>query len=141
MNNEMVATNQFPKSFSQMMEHYSETLQLIKSQTTQIKQIDDRLDYIENKQPINPVIASFLQQQRKQIVIELLGGKSSPAYKNRKISGAVYREAASAFKKHFKIPRYDLLKREDQESALNFWTGWLPSESLRKQILEANKVK
>lgn len=143
MNNEMNlmnVMNQIPESFKQIMEQYSEAVQLIKSQSTQFKQINERLDYMEKKQPVNPVIISFLLQQRKKLVVGLLGGKGSPAYKDRKLSGAVYREAANDFKKHYKIPRYDLLKREDQESAVKFWAGWLPSEELQQRILEANKL-
>lgn len=131
---------QLPESLNQIMEQYSKAVELIKNQSQQFKQINEHLEYMENQQPVNPVIITFLLEQRKKLVTKLLGGKGSPAYQDRKLSGAVYREAANDFKKHYKIPRYDLLKKEDQESALKFWSGWKPCLETTKRINEVNGV-
>lgn len=75
------------------------------------------VDYLKNEQPVNPSICLALEKMRKQKVVELLGGKDSQAYKDRKFAQSVFSQAAKDFKEYFRIPRYDLLKRKDEEQA------------------------
>ena len=70
------------------------------------------VDYLKNEQPVNPSICLALEKMRKQKVVELLGGKDSQAYKDRKFAQSVFSQAAKDFKEYFRIPRYDLLKRK-----------------------------
>ncbi|RHE66204.1 ORF6C domain-containing protein [Streptococcus parasanguinis] len=73
------------------------------------------VDYFKNDQPVNPSICLALEKMRKQKVVELLGGKDSQAYKDRKFAQSVFSQAAKDFKEYFRIPRYDLLKRKNEE--------------------------
>lgn len=62
------------------------------------------VDYLKNEQPVNPSICLALEKMRKQKVVELLGGKDSQAYKDRKFAQSVFSQAAKDFKEYFRIP-------------------------------------
>ena len=86
------------------------------------------VDYLKNEQPVNPSICLELENLRKVKVIKALGGK-------------VFRQAAKDFKEFFRIPRYDLLKKKDEEKAFTYWESWEPSHNTKMEIKELNTVK
>lgn len=138
-NNELIINQMpsLPESIQAVLDHYTDTV--VKGLKEQYEVLKEKIEYLETKQPVNPVIISFLFSQRKSRVIKLLGGKESNAYRDAIIRSATYREAANAFKKRYKIPRYDLLSKKDQDSAMFFWHDWAPSEELIKRINKANQ--
>lgn len=96
------------------------------------------VDYLKNEQPVNPSICLALEKMRKKKVVELLGGKDSQAYKDRKFAQSVFSQAAKDFKEYFRIPRYDLLKRKDEEQAFDYWNSWEPSANTKLEIKARN---
>lgn len=92
------------------------------------------LDYLKNRQPINPSVGMELEKLRKTRVINALGGMESPAYKNRSFAGKVFRQAAKDFKEHFRIPRYDMLQVKDEQAAFDYWKLWEPSHNTKMEI-------
>ena len=96
------------------------------------------VDYLKNEQPVNPSICLALEKMWKQKVVELLGGKDSQAYKDRKFAQSVFSQAAKDFKEYFRIPRYDLLKRKDEEQAFDYWGSWEPSANTKLEIKNRN---
>lgn len=78
------------------------------------------VDYLKNEQPVNPSVCLALEKLRKKKVVALLGGKDSQAYRDRNFSQSVFAQAAKDFKDYFRIPRYDLLKRKDEEQAFDY---------------------
>jgi len=92
------------------------------------------VDYLKNEQPVNPSICLELENLRKVKVIKALGGKDSQAYKDRSFAGKVFRQAAKDFKEFFRIPRYDLLKKKDEEKAFTYWESWEPSHNTKMEI-------
>lgn len=98
----------------------------------------DDVHYLKNEQPINPSISLELERLRKIKIINALGGMESPAYKDRSFSGKVFRQAAKDFKEHFHIPRYDMLKRKDEQAGFDYWGTWEPSTNTKLEIQRKN---
>ena len=96
------------------------------------------VDYLKNEQPVNPSICLALEKLRKQKVVSLLGGKDSQAYRDRHFAQSVFSQAAKDFKDYFRIPRYDLLKRKDEERAFDYWNSWEPSANTKLEIKARN---
>ena len=96
------------------------------------------VDYLKNEQPVNPSICLALEKIRKKKVVALLGGKDSQAYRDRHFAQAVFAQAAKDFKDYFRIPRYDLLKRKDEEQAFEYWNSWEPSANTKLEIKARN---
>lgn len=96
------------------------------------------VDYLKNEQPVNPSVCLALEKLRKQKVVSLLGGKDSQAYRDRHFAQSVFSQAAKDFKDYFRIPRYDLLKRKDEERAFDYWNNWEPSANTKLEIKNRN---
>lgn len=96
------------------------------------------VDYLKNEQPVNPSICLALEKIRKKKVVALLGGKDSQAYRDRHFAQSVFSQAAKDFKDYFRIPRYDLLKRKDEEQAFDYWNSWEPSANTKLEIKARN---
>lgn len=96
------------------------------------------VDYLKNEQPVNPSICLALEKLRKQKIVSLLGGKNSQAYRDRHFAQSVFSQAAKDFKDYFRIPRYDLLKRKDEERAFDYWNSWKPSANTKLEIKARN---
>ncbi|MCO5478587.1 ORF6C domain-containing protein [Enterococcus gallinarum] len=78
-----------------------------------------------------------IQRAGKQKVIEVLGGKDSPAYES--ISKKVFANFWSEFKRYFSIPRYGELPCKQFEEALIFIAEWLPETAMRMEINQLNR--
>ena len=78
-----------------------------------------------------------IQRAGKQKVIEVLGGKESPAYES--ISKKVFANFWSEFKRYFSIPRYGELPCKQFEEALIFIAEWLPETAMRMEINQLNR--
>lgn len=96
------------------------------------------VDYLKNEQPINPSISMELEKLRKTKVINALGGMDSPAYKNRSFASKVFHQAAKDFKEFFRIPRYDMLKRRDEQAGFDYWGAWEPPTNIKMEIKRIN---
>ena len=96
------------------------------------------IDFLKNEQPVNPSVCLGLEKLRKKIVVALLGGKDSQAYRDRHFAQSVFSQAAKDFKDYFRIPRYDLLKRKDEEQAFDYWNSWEPSANTKLEIKARN---
>lgn len=114
------------------------TLQELKKLKESQSVLSADVDYLKNEQPVNPSICLALEKMRKKKVVELLGGKDSQAYKDRKFAQSVFSQAAKDFKEYFRIPRYDLLKRKDEEQAFDYWECWQPSANTKLEIKARN---
>ncbi|WP_286163197.1 ORF6C domain-containing protein [Carnobacterium sp. PL17GRE32] len=116
-----------------MMIHVLQQQKAIKAETKTIK---NDIDYLKNIQPVNPSVTKVLEQKRKANVVKWLGGKDSQAY--AQMSREVFAEAGHDFKEMFNVPRYDLLRRKDEETALMYWENWEPSTNTKMQINKLN---
>ncbi|MCF3942167.1 ORF6C domain-containing protein [Oceanobacillus alkalisoli] len=102
-----------------------------------LEQHDERITNLEETMRIDGAQEHTLNKKGRQVVVESLGGKSSPAYKNMafKVFSAFWRD----FKNHFEIPRYGDLPKKKYEEGLRFIGMWQPSTSLKIEIDNANR--
>ena len=91
----------------------------------------------EENMRINSAQEQTIRKRANRAVVESLGGKSSPAYKNMafKVFSAFWRD----FKNHFEIPRYGDLPKKKFEEGLRFIEMWQPSTSLKIEIDNVNR--
>ncbi|GGB41390.1 antirepressor [Lentibacillus populi] len=104
--------------------------------TETLEQHNERITNLEETMRIDGAQEHTLNMKGKRVVMEALGGKSSPAYKNMafKVFSAFWRD----FKNHFEIPRYGDLPKKKFEDGLHFIGMWQPSTSLKIEIDESN---
>lgn len=98
--------------------------------------VEEDIDLLKNKSEIDSTQRFQLQKARNKRAIEVCGGKDSNFYKTK--SRKVFMELAHDFKEYFEIPRYDALRKEDFDKAIEFVDGWYPSVLLKREIDEVN---
>lgn len=97
---------------------------------------EEDIALLKNKSEIDSNQRFQLQKARNKRAIEVCGGKESNFYKTK--SRKVFMELAHDFKEYFEIPRYDALRKEDFDKAIEFVDGWYPSVLLKREIDEIN---
>ncbi|UOC05509.1 BRO family protein [Lactobacillus johnsonii] len=98
--------------------------------------VEEDIDLLKNKSEIDSNQRFQLQKARNKRAIEVCGGKESNFYKTK--SRKVFMELAHDLKEFFEIPRYDALRKEDFNKAIEFINGWYPSVLLKREIDEVN---
>lgn len=101
-----------------------------------ITNAEEDIALLKNKSEIDSTQRFQLQKARNKRAIEVCSGKDSNFYKTR--SRKVFMELAHDFKEYFEIPRYDALRKEDFDKAIEFVEGWYPSVLLKREIDEVN---
>ena len=102
-----------------------------------ITNAEEDIALLKNKSEIDSTQRFQLQKARNRRAIEVCGGKDSNFYKTK--SRKVFMELAHDFKEYFEIPRYDALRKEDFDKAIEFVDGWYPSVLLKREIDEVNE--
>lgn len=97
---------------------------------------EEDIALLKNKSEIDSNQRFQLQKVRNKRAIEVCGGKESNFYKTR--SRKVFMALAHDFKEFFQIPRYDALRKEDFDKAVEFINGWYPSVLLKREIDQVN---
>nr|WP_289038206.1 ORF6C domain-containing protein [uncultured Allobacillus sp.] len=102
-----------------------------------LEQHDERLKNLEETMRIDGGQEFQIRKKANQVVVESLGGKKSPAYKElgRKAFSEFWRD----FKAHFNLPRYGDLPKKQFEDGLRFIGMWQPSTGLRIEIDNTNR--
>lgn len=97
---------------------------------------EEDIALLKNKSEIDSNQRFQLQKARNKRAIEVCGGKESNFYKTK--SRKVFMALAHDFKEFFQIPRYDALRKEDFDKAIEFINGWYPSVLLKREIDQVN---
>lgn len=97
---------------------------------------EEDIALLKSKSEIDSTQRFQLQKARNKRAIEVCGGKESNFYKTK--SRKVFMELAHDLKEFFEIPRYDALRKEDFNKAIEFINGWYPSVLLKREIDEVN---
>lgn len=97
---------------------------------------EEDIKEIKNRSEIDSTQRFQLQKARNKRAIEVCGGKESNFYKTK--SRKVFMALAHDFKEFFQIPRYDALRKEDFDKAIEFINGWYPSVLLKREIDQVN---
>ncbi|MCI7714678.1 MAG: BRO family protein [Lactobacillus johnsonii] len=97
---------------------------------------EEDIALLKSKSEIDSNQRFQLQKVRNKRAIEVCGGKDSNFYKTK--SRKVFMALAHDFKEYFEIPRYDALRKEDFNKAIEFVDGWYSSVLLKREIDEVN---
>ena len=112
------------------------TVQATNHLTKRMNTVEEDIDFLMNKSEVDEKQRFKLQKARNKRAIEVCGGKDSIFYKSK--SRKVFMALAHDFKEFFEIPRYDALRKEDFDKAIEFIHGWYPSVLLKRDIDQIN---
>lgn len=100
--------------------------------------LEERFNQFEKSLPLLPNEADEVSGTVKKRVVEILGGKEAPAYKNRALCQKVFMDAYRELKHNFNVPRYKDIKREQKAQAVAIAGRYEPPLFLKDQIEQAN---
>ena len=107
--------------------------------------LEENKSFIELKSTVdnlvNNLTIDYSQQKRfedtrKAVVLDALGGYGSNAYKQ--IGKKVFAACGKDIKNRFGIPRYNELRRQDFEAAIDYLSDWKPQQLLALEIAMHN---
>lgn len=100
--------------------------------------LSDRMDRMEMDLPILPIEADRITAAVQRKGISVLGGKSSPAYKDRSIRGNVYNKLHANLRYNFGVKSYKAIRRSQCDRAVQIINEWKPPVFLADEIELAN---
>ena len=130
---EQEAAKQLPKTPEELLQL---TMKATNHLDERVTNVEEDIDYLKNKSEVDENQRYKLQKARNKRCIEVCGGKESNFYKTK--SRKVFMALAHDFKEFFQIPRYDALRKEDFDKAIEFINGWYPSVLLKREIDQVN---
>lgn len=93
---------------------------------------------IKSNLPILPLEADDIVKAVKKKGIDVLGGKKSHAYNDKRIRQRLYNDLYSNLKHNFDVRTYKAIRRKDVEKALQIIKEYKPPFFLAEQIADAN---
>lgn len=114
------------------------TMQVTLRLDKRVGNLEKSIDEIQNKSEIDSDQRYKLWVARNKKAIEALGGKESNAYKDKALSRKVFRTLEHSLKKKFVISRYEDLKKENFDEAIDLIGRWYPPYELQCEIEEMN---
>lgn len=110
------------------------TMEVTTRLNKRIGKIEEDLEDIKNKQEIDSTQRYKLKKARNRKAVEVLNGKQSNAYQDKSLTRKVFRALERELKDEFTISRYEDLRRDEFDSAIEFINNWHPSYSLEREI-------
>ncbi len=114
------------------------TMQVTLRLDKRVGKLEKSIDEIQNKSEIDSDQRYKLWVARNKKAIEALGGKESNAYKDKALSRKTFRALEHSLKKKFVISRYEDLKKENFDEAIEAINKWYPPYELQCEIEEMN---
>lgn len=116
----------------------SKELQAILMLDIRTKEMEDRVEHLENRTTIDYGQQRTLKKAGNKRVLEIVGGKKSEAYKDSSIRTQVYSALWNEFTEFFGINSYNNTFIKDYDRALQYVPLWNPPNNLMRQIEQAN---
>lgn len=114
------------------------TMQVTLRLDKRVGKLEKSIDEIQNKSEIDSDQRYKLWVARNKKAVEALGGKDSNAYKDKALSRKTFRALEHSLKKKFVISRYEDLKKENFDEAIETINKWYPPYELQCEIEEMN---
>lgn len=112
--------------------------QVLESHEEKLVKLDSKVDDLENNMPLFNIECKELQYLVKKTGVKILGGKTTPAYKDNSIRGQIYSDIQHQLRREFGVRRYEAIKRCQLEKARNIITSYVPPTYLQDQITLSN---
>ena len=114
----------------------SKELQAIFAIDKKQQQMEVKVDYLYNHMTIDYEQQENLNQLARSRAVDLLGGKTSQAYK--RVSKKLFSELWRDYKRYFGVNSYKNPARKEYETAREYLIKWSPSTNLRIEIEAIN---
>ena len=116
----------------------SKELQAILMLDIRTKEMEERVEHLENRTTIDYGQQRTLKKAGNKRVLEIVGGKKSAAYKDSSLRTQVYSALWNEFTEFFGINSYNNTFIKDYDRALQYVPLWNPPNNLMRQIEQAN---
>ena len=120
------------KTGSYEMEQYSPEMKAILMHDKKLVKMDERVTDLENNTTIDYGQQQALGDIVNRVVIESLGGKGSPAY--REISKKVFAECNRDLKHYFNVNARNNVPKKRFDEAVEYVKNWKPCTNTRMSI-------
>lgn len=120
------------KTGSYEMEQYSPEMKAILMHDKKLVKMDERVTDLENNTTIDYGQQQVLGDIVNRVVVEALGGKSSPAY--REISKKVFAECNRDLKHYFNVNARNNVPKKRFDEAVEYVKNWKPCTNTRMSI-------
>lgn len=125
------------KTGSYEMEQYSPEMKAILMHDKKLVKMDERVTDLENNTTIDYGQQQVLGDVVNRVVIEALGGKCSPAY--REIGKKVFAECNRDLKHYFNVNARNNVPKKRFDEAVEYVKSWKPCTNTRIDIRELNE--
>lgn len=103
------------------------------------QEIETRVEKLETNMTIDYGQQLALQRTAKAQILELVGGKESPAYQNKPLRDKLFSSIWSDYKDYFNVGSYKDTPVKDCEKAKEYLKKWSPQGKLLREVEEANQ--
>ncbi len=117
----------------------SRELQAIFTIDKKTQEIETRVEKLETNMTIDYGQQLALQRTAKAQILELVGGKESPAYQNKPLRDKLFSSIWSDYKDYFNVGSYKDTPVKDCEKAKEYLKKWAPQGKLLREVEEANR--
>ena len=117
--------------------HYQAVDQVDKKVDHAIGKVDaleERFDKMERDMPVFTIDAKNIQSAVRKRGIEVMGGKDSNAYKDNRVRGSVYSDIQSTLKRNFGVRKYEEIKHQQVDIALDIIAAYEPPYILKEKV-------
>ena len=134
----IVAMREASKDPMKMLKlHYQAVEQVDKKVDHAIGKVDaleERFDKMERDMPVFTIDAKNIQSAVRKRGIEVMGGKDSNAYKDNRVRGSVYSDIQSTLKRNFGVRKYEEIKHQQVDIALDIIAAYEPPYILKEKV-------
>ncbi|MBA4535132.1 Rha family transcriptional regulator [Brevibacillus halotolerans] len=127
---------QISNPFAGMSKELQAIFVLDKKIEERTSEIENRVFHLEQTKTVDYSQQQVLNSLCKRRVMEIIGGKQSPAYKQ--IVFKVFKAAWNEYQEYFAVNSYRNTATKDFEKAKEFLQKWTPRGKLLREIEEAN---
>lgn len=103
-----------------------------------VKTVKAEIEALRDDLPLFPGEAKTISDAVKKKGVEVMGGKQSPAYKNKSLQHRVYTNIYSNLKYNFDVSSYFFIRRGNKEKALKIIEEYKPPFFIAEQISDEN---
>ena len=138
----VIAMREAQKDPMKMLElHYQAVKQVDKKVDHAIGKVDaleERFDKMERDMPVFTIDAKNIQNAVRKRGIEVMGGKDSNAYRDNSVRGSVYADIQGTLRRNFDVKRYEEIKHQQVDIALNIIASYEPPYVLKERVSFVN---
>lgn len=114
-------------------------LEAIKEVNNKIELVKKELENFRLEMPLLGVDCDEITYAKNRKIVPLLGGKESPAYRNRSLRTRVYSDINKEIKRQFQVPSYKAIKRNELSTILKIIKQYKLPMALAEEIQQCNE--